>query len=161
MKTAFFVATLLLATGAHAQSAGSEGTVAIAAGPPAALALVLDIALLGTLVASGRASRGIAITDISVGSVGVIISAICLAIGLSSSTSSALWNAISAGALAASAGSLVVGFYAAATEAEEPMAPSDQLSPWQRTRVPKSAPQLQLLPIFGKGFFGGGLSVTL
>ena len=138
--------SLVAATSAHAQSPGSEPALVLVLGPPVLISLALDVVLLSTLVPEGTAGRGRSISAIIFSVIGATFASICLGTGLSSSTSSIVWTALSAAALSVEVGSLALGIYGVVnpTPEPEPPPPTRHLRP-NPSRDP--IPQLFLLPL--------------
>jgi hypothetical protein len=159
MKVLLMLAVVAIA--GHAWAQGNEAAVALIVAPPGAMALILDAAMLYTLVPSGTASRGVAITNLAFGSIAMVLSAFCL-IPNTFGQSSDAGNVLAGIGLATGAASIALSIYAMTHPTEA--APEEQPRPpppvFQTPVVPRPAPpQLRVLPLFGARMIG--LAVAL
>jgi hypothetical protein len=160
MKLLFVLAVVTLAGRAWAQ--GNEAAIALIVAPPGAMALVLDAAMLYTLVPSGTAGRGVAITNLVFGSVAMALSAFSL-IPNAFGTSSDAGTVLAGVGLAVGVASIGLSIYALMHPTETPPeeAPPPPPGPsFQTPIVPRPAPpQLRVLPLISARMIG--LAVAL
>ncbi len=149
MKAAL-IASMLAASAAQAQGAGTEPTLVLVLGPPTLVTLALDVVLVQTLITEGVVPRGRAISAMAFATLTTAFSAICLALGLSSPRSSTAWNVTSAAGLAVGVGSMALGIWASAHPEEEPeRVPLPPAAPRRREVLPPEIPpQLFGFPVF-------------
>jgi hypothetical protein len=153
MKLLLMLAVIAIAGRAWAQD---TGLVALAVAPPGAMALVLDAVMLYTLVPSGTASRGAAITNLVFGSITLAFSALALIPNTFGPPSDG--GTVLAGVgLAAGGASVALSIYAMMhpTEAAPEEPPRPPAPEFQTPVVPKPAPpQLRVLPLLGARMIG-------
>jgi hypothetical protein len=164
MKGLLALTLVIAAAEARAQAPGTEIGGVLIVGPPALLAVAVDASLLYSLVPKGNARRGSSITGLAVGSVTAIIGAGMILAGVGSLDTTATWMAIAATGLAVGVGSIGLALYAFLHPEPEPDVPVEvptvEEPPLPRI-PPPSPPQLRLIPLFGRGVWGGALSLPL
>jgi hypothetical protein len=160
MKLLFVLAIVTLAGRAWAQ--GNEAIVALIVAPPGTMALVLDAAMLYTLVPSGTASRGAAITNLVFGSITLALSAFSLipnAFGASSDAGTVLAGTGVAVGVASIGLSIYALMHPSETPTEEPLRPPQDFQTPVTPRPGPPPPQLRVLPLIGARMIG--LAVAL
>lgn len=97
---------------AAAQAPASPAILVLALGPPAAVSLAIDIALLVSLGPDGYVGRGRGITGTVFAGIGIGLSALCLSVGLANRGSDPAWNLASGGVLAFEFASMALAIFA-------------------------------------------------